>query len=68
MLNLQSVIGLTAAEVHPGIRVKAVWLPEGERNVAELGTRSWGSVDGCIAGWEPTGEPDATNVDIGRVS
>jgi uncharacterized OB-fold protein len=68
LLNLQSVIGLPAAEVHPGIRVKAVWVPEGERNVAELGTRSWGSVDGCIAGWEPTGEPDATGVDIGRVS
>jgi uncharacterized protein len=68
LLNLQSVIGLRAEDVHPGIRVRAVWVPEGERNVAELGTRSWGSVDGCIDGWEPTGEPDATDVDLGRVS
>jgi uncharacterized OB-fold protein len=68
LLNLQTVLGLTASEVHPGIRVKAVWVPEGERTVEELGTRSWGSVDGCIAGWEPTGEPDDTSIDIGRVS
>jgi uncharacterized OB-fold protein len=68
LLNLQSAVGLTAAEVHPGIRVRAVWKPEGERSVEELGTRSWGSVDGCIEGWEPTGEPDRTDIDLGRVS
>jgi hypothetical protein len=66
-MSLQAPLGIAASEVHPGIRVKAVWVPEGERNVEELGTRSWGSVDGCIAGWEPTGEPDDTQTDIGRV-
>ena len=68
LLGLQTVLGVPAAQVHPGMHVRAVWVPEGERNVAELGTRSWGSVDGCIEGWEPTGEPDETNVDLGRVT
>ena len=67
VMSLQAPIGIPVAEVHPGIRVKAVWVPEGERNVEELGTRSWGSVDGCISGWERTGEPDAEGTDIGRV-
>jgi hypothetical protein len=67
VMSLQTPLGIAASEVHPGIRVKAVWVPEGERNVEELGTRSWGSVDGCISGWEPTGEPDQTQTDIGRV-
>ncbi|MCW2547966.1 MAG: hypothetical protein JWN96_2426 [Mycobacterium sp.] len=67
VMSLQAPIGIPVDEVHPGIRVKAVWAPEGERNVAELGTRSWGSVDGCIEGWERTGEPDAEGTDIGRV-
>jgi uncharacterized OB-fold protein len=67
VMSLQAPIGIPVGEVHPGVRVKAVWVAEGERNVEELGTRSWGSVDGCIAGWERTGEPDATGTDIGRV-
>lgn len=67
VMSLQAPLGIPVSEVHPGIRVKAVWVAEGERNVEELGTRSWGSVDGCIAGWERTGEPDAAGTDIGRV-
>ncbi len=67
VMSLQVPLGIPASEVHPGIRVRAVWVPEGERNVAELGTRSWGSVDGCIEGWEPTGEPDDTSINIQRV-
>jgi uncharacterized OB-fold protein len=67
VMSLQVPLSIAASDVHPGIRVKAVWVPEAERNVAELGTRSWGSVDGCIKGWEPTGEPDVPGTDIGRV-
>ena len=25
---------------------------------SEIGNRSWGSAEGCIRGWKPTGEPD----------
>ncbi len=67
VMSLQAPVGIPASEVHPGLRVRAVWVPEGERTVEELGTRSWGSVDGCIAGWERTGEPDDDSVDLGRV-
>ncbi len=57
-LSLQDVIDLPVDEVHVGIRLEAVWVPEGERNVDEIGNRSWGSAEGCILGWRPTGEPD----------
>jgi hypothetical protein len=40
------------------MRVEAVWLAPEERTKDEIGNRSWGSVDGAIRGWRPTGEPD----------
>jgi hypothetical protein len=40
------------------MRVEAVWAPPGERNVDEIGNRSFGSAEGAIRGWRPTGEPD----------
>jgi uncharacterized OB-fold protein len=45
-------------EFRVGMRVKAVWKPEAERDVSELGNRFGGAWDGVIATWEPTGEPD----------
>jgi uncharacterized OB-fold protein len=45
-------------EFRVGMRVKAVWKPEAERDVSELGNRFGGAWEGVIARWEPTGEPD----------
>jgi uncharacterized OB-fold protein len=57
-LSLQDVLELPVDEVRVGLRVEAVWAPEGERNVDEITNRSWGSAEGAIRGWRPTGEPD----------
>jgi uncharacterized OB-fold protein len=57
-LNLQDVLDIGVDDVRVGMRVEAVWAPPGERNVDEIGNRSFGSVEGAIRGWRPTGEPD----------
>jgi uncharacterized OB-fold protein len=57
-LNLQDVLEIGVDDVRVGMRVEAVWAPPGERNVDEIGNRSFGSVEGAIRGWRPTGEPD----------
>jgi hypothetical protein len=46
------------ADFRVGLRVRAVWRPPGERDVSALDNRSHGSLDGVVARWEPTGEPD----------
>jgi uncharacterized protein len=56
-LNLQD-LDVPVDDVRIGMRVEAVWIPKGKRSVAEIGNRSWGSAEGCIEGWRPTGEPD----------
>ena len=58
MMNLQDVVDVPVEDVHVGMRVAAVWKPAGERNVDDISNRSWGSAEGCIVGWRPTGEPD----------
>jgi uncharacterized OB-fold protein len=58
MLNLQDILDLPPDDVRVGMRVEAVWLAPEERTSDEIGNRSWGSVDGAIRGWRPTGEPD----------
>ena len=55
----QDITGLPIDEVHAGLRVKAVWKPKAERTSEGHGVRGGGSVEGCISGFEPTGEPDA---------
>ncbi len=57
-MNLQDLVDVPVDEVRVGMRVEAVWKPEGERSVADITNRSWGSAEGCIVGWRPTGEPD----------
>ncbi|HEY8218141.1 MAG TPA: OB-fold domain-containing protein [Acidimicrobiia bacterium] len=57
-LNLQDTIDIPVEEVRVGMRVEAVWAPPGERNVDEIGNRTFGSAEGAIRGWRPTGEPD----------
>ena len=47
-----------------GMRVHAVWPPEGERSPsASAGGRGMGLGD-AVARWEPTGEPDLTRDQI----
>ena len=57
-LTLQDVLDCPVDDVRVGMRVEAVWAPPAERTTAEIGNRSWGSAEGCIKGWRPTGEPD----------
>lgn len=57
-MNLQDILDVPVDEVRIGMRVAADWLPEGERTTEELTNRSWGSAEGVIRGWRPTGEPD----------
>lgn len=58
MLNLQDILDVSPDEVRIGMRVEAVWLPPEERTKEHISNRSWGSVEGAIRGWRPTGEPD----------
>ena len=57
-LSLQDVLEIPVEDVRVGMRVEGVWAPPGERNVDEIGNRSFGSAEGAIRGWRPTGEPD----------
>jgi uncharacterized protein len=45
-------------EVRAGMRVRAAWKPQGERNLDGMSNRWWGGFECAIAGFEPTGEPD----------
>jgi uncharacterized OB-fold protein len=58
MMSLQDILDVSVDDVRVGMRVEAAWLPENERSTAELTNRSWGSAEGVIRGWRPTGEPD----------
>jgi uncharacterized OB-fold protein len=56
----QDIVGIAHADIHTGLRVKAVWKAPDERSVSELSNRGWGSLGGVISAFEPTGEPDAS--------
>jgi len=49
--------GIAIADVRTGLRVDAVWAPEGERGTAVAGGRGVGLGD-AVRGWRPNGEPD----------
>jgi len=58
-LPLQQIRNLPADTFHVGMRLRAIFKPAAERNVAEI-DNNWmycGTGD-VIARWEPTGEPD----------
>ncbi len=57
-LGGQDISGLPADKVRAGMRVRAVWKPPAERTTEGQSARGWGSVEGCISSFEPTGEPD----------
>ena len=56
-LGQQDIRNLPLAEFRAGMRLRAVFRPEGERDVGEIDNR-WGGTGGAIVRWEPTGEPD----------
>lgn len=58
ILHSQAIVGIPNDEVRSGMRVRAVWRPEAQRDVSALSNRGGGSVGGVIDGFEPTGEPD----------
>jgi hypothetical protein len=49
--------GIAIADVRTGLRVEAVWAPEGERGAASTGIRGMGLGE-AVKSWRPTGEPD----------
>jgi hypothetical protein len=49
---------LEEADIRVGLRLQAVWRPEGERDLTGIDNRSI-SLEGVIERWDPTGEPDA---------
>ena len=58
-LGGQDISGIPTDAVHAGLRVRAVWKPEAERTTEGQSVRGWGSVEGCISSFAPSGEPDA---------
>lgn len=57
-IGMQDIVNIPHAELRVGLRVKAIWRPEGEREIDGLTNRGWGGFDGVIDGFEPNGEPD----------
>ncbi len=52
--------GVEAADVHTGMRMRAVWVELEDGRLPSSG--GWGAVG--IKGWEPTGEPDASREEV----
>jgi|SoiMethySBSTD1v2_1073268.scaffolds.fasta_scaffold480659_2 uncharacterized OB-fold protein len=57
-LGGQEITGIPNDDVHVGLPVRAVWMPESERTTEGQSTRGWASVEGAISSFEWTGEPD----------
>jgi len=57
-IGMQRINGVAIADVHTGMRVAAKWRPESERVLSGGAGRNL-ALGEAIAGWEPTGEPDA---------
>ncbi len=58
-IMVQHLRGIEIADVHTGLRVEAVWAPEGERGGAVGGAGRAMGLGDAVASWRPTGEPDA---------
>ena len=61
VLGFQELIDVPVADIHPGIRVAAMWASEAE--LRETHRRHRGMISGLV-GWIPTGEPDDTSPDL----
>ena len=60
VLGFQILIDVPVENIHPGIRVAAMWASEAEREDYGAGR----STIAGLVGWIPTGEPDDTNPDL----
>lgn len=58
-LGGMDITGVSHAELRPGLRVKAKWVPSEERSVAGMSNRGWGGLGEVVESFEATGEPDA---------
>ncbi|HZT65100.1 MAG TPA: Zn-ribbon domain-containing OB-fold protein [Acidimicrobiales bacterium] len=58
-LGGQDIVGIPHEQIRMGMRVRAVWKPEGERTVEGISNRGWGGLGSVVEAFEPTGEPDA---------
>jgi len=58
-LMVTGLEGIAIADVRTGLRVEAVWAPEGERGSVSTGIRGVGLGD-AVKSWRPTGEPDVS--------
>ena len=58
MLQLQDVLDTPVSEVRVGMRVAAVWRPEGSATSTSSPPAGGAAPSGGIEGWMPTGEPD----------
>ena len=56
-LGQQDIRSIGLDEIRAGMRVKAIFKPEGERSFEGIDNR-WGGTGGVIDRWELTGEPD----------
>jgi uncharacterized protein len=54
----QQILDISVSEIRVGMRVQAEWMPDAERDAAEITSKGWGTVAGFIKGWRHTGEPD----------
>ena len=50
--------GVAIADVHSGLRVRAVWAPESERSGATGSLARQMGLGSAVTSWEATGEPD----------
>ena len=60
-LNGMDIVGIPHDQLRMGLRVKAIWKPEGERTAQGISNRGWGGLGSVVSAFEPTGEPDATD-------
>ena len=58
--------GVAIADVHSGLRVKAVWAPESERSGATGSLARQMGLGSAVTSWEATGEPDTPRDQLGE--
>ena len=56
-LGQQDIRDIPTDEFRAGMRVRAIFKPEAERDISDIDNR-WGGTGGVLERWEPTGEPD----------
>ena len=57
-LRGQDVTGIPHEALRAGLRVQAVWQPDGQRALEGLTARGGFGIDGAVGSFEPTGEAD----------